>query len=177
MHLLYLRMQKATPGPQCRGRCRRTDPFFEGLPAPRSSHACVIVNEDANAGTADLLTFGGRVRRLHGSGETVTNELWRLRLTDQSVTGEGELVVGTWVRVHSSTTEQPVPRFDHTAVVHNGAVLVYGGCEGGASAYDDVWQLDYAADQVRRAGGPSAPHAPVLLPLVRSLPCRVYLPP
>ena len=119
--------------------------MLTSMPAPRSSHSCTLVNQNAVTGKADFLVFGGRVQRMAGSAETLTNEVWRLRLTDQRVTGEGTLVVGVWSRLYASTVE-PVPRFDHTAVAYNGAILMYGGCENGASAFDDVWLLDYAGN-------------------------------
>jgi len=126
---------------------RATVNRLTSIPAPRSSHSCTIVNQNAATGKADFLVFGGRVQRLADSVETLTNEIWRLRLTDQRVTGEGTLVVGVWSRLYASTVEQPVPRFDHTAVAYNGAILMYGGCESGASAFDDVWLLDYAGNR------------------------------
>ena len=124
----------------------RAGVMLTSMPAPRSSHSCTIVNKNAVAGTADFLTFGGRVQRLVGSAVEATNEVWRLRLTDQRVMGEGTLVVGVWSRLYASTVEQPVPRFDHTAVAFDGSVLVYGGCAGGASAFDDVWLLYYTGN-------------------------------
>ncbi|KOO34845.1 hypothetical protein Ctob_008520 [Chrysochromulina tobinii] len=124
----------------------RAGVMLTSMPAPRSSHSCTIVNKNPVAGTADFLTFGGRVQRQVGTAVVATNEVWRLRLTDQRVTGEGTLVVGVWSRLYASTLEQPVPRFDHTAVAYDGSVLMYGGCEGDASAFDDVWLLDYTGN-------------------------------
>ena len=124
----------------------RAGVMLTSMPSPRSSHSCTIVNKNPVAGTADFLTFGGRVQRQVGSAVVATNEVWRLRLTDQRVTGEGMLVVGVWSRLNASTVEQPVPRFDHTAVAYDGSVLMYGGCEGDASAFDDVWLLDYTGN-------------------------------
>ena len=134
------------------------------LPSPRSSHACAIVNSDPTAGTADFLSFGGLAVRQYGSGANVVNELWRLHLIDQRVTGAGDLVQGTWQRVSSSTTHVPLPRFDHTAVVYNNAVLIYGGCAS-TSAYEDVWRLDFRGPDLSAGAAGAAGTAGTSTPL------------
>ena len=52
----------------------------------------------------------------------------------------GENAVGsmtTWIR----TRKKPSPRSNHTAVVQNGFMYIFGGWDGQV-IYDDLWQFD-----------------------------------
>lgn len=104
-----------------------------GHPGQRSSHACVMLRDSEDGG--EMLVFGG----LSGGGDAdqnMQNDAWKLILKGR---GWEHGLSAEWERVAMRGTA-PRPRSDHSAIVVDDGVLVYGGCIG-SSAFGDLWLL------------------------------------
>ena len=103
-------------------------------PGQRSSHACVMLRSSEREG--ELLVFGGLSGRQGGAADQkMQNDAWKLLLKG----GAGGAVSAEWQAV-AVRGAAPRPRSDHSAVVVDDGVLVYGGCIG-SEVFGDVWLL------------------------------------
>ena len=87
-------------------------------PGPRYGHAIALV------GTY-LYLFGGK-----GEAGIIYNDLWRLDMENSS-----------WELMQSSSAAPPNPRFGHSMIAAEDALVVFGGWEG-KTADNQVWLFD-----------------------------------
>ena len=80
----------------------------------------MLLRESESEG--ELLMFGGLMSGRSGEPQTMQNDAWKLRLRG----GGGHSVSAEWEYLHVRGAA-PRPRSDHTAVVVEDGVLVYGG--------------------------------------------------
>ena len=112
------------------------DPSY---PGQRSSHACVMLRSSEDEG--ELLVFGGlsgpasSELRPASADQKIQNDLWKLLLKGRA----GGRVTATWEHL-AVTGTAPRPRSDHSMVLVDDGVLLYGGCIG-SDVFGDVWLL------------------------------------
>jgi N-acetylneuraminic acid mutarotase len=77
------------------------------LPQPCQGHSAVIYNEE-------MYVFGGRINTANGRGREYTNTMYKYSLKDK-----------IWTLINC--TNSPTPRHNHTAIVYNDQMIIYGG--------------------------------------------------
>ena len=89
----------------------------------------------------ELLVFGGlsgpasSELRPASADQKIQNDVWKLLLKGRA----GGRVTATWEHVVVTGTA-PRPRSDHSMVLVDDGVLLYGGCIG-SDVFGDVWLL------------------------------------
>jgi N-acetylneuraminic acid mutarotase len=87
-------------------------------PGPRVGHCAVMIP------SGRMLIFGG-----FANTTTPMNDMWEFTLS-----------TSTWKKIEVGS-EIPSPRGDHSCVLWNGAMILFGGVSDTAY-YNDLWMLD-----------------------------------
>ena len=96
------------------------EPPYE--PPPIDSHTVVIREEEGI-----LISFGGFVE-----GEAV-NTIYQYIIADN-----------LWSEVEVKGQEKPLGRANHTAIMLNEKMVIFGGTDDDHSKLDDIWEFDFA---------------------------------
>jgi len=114
---------------------REVLPDSQDCPPPIDSHTACLYND----GTPWMVVFGGFKQGIR-SNDVFVNNLTTLK----------------WKK--ATTSEGPVPRSNHSAVVYKDALYVFGGADEEGEKLNDFWKLDlrtYQWEQIQARG--SAP--------------------
>ncbi|UYV60304.1 hypothetical protein LAZ67_1000784 [Cordylochernes scorpioides] len=82
---------------------------------------------------------------MSGCAAPVSSGAFHGGLEEHRVTCSG---TGTWKKVVSGPGDRPSGRRGHTAVVHNGAMHVYGGYQDLRGSSSELWSFDFGTNLV-----------------------------
>ncbi|CAG9335386.1 unnamed protein product [Blepharisma stoltei] len=99
---------------------RKLDPQTLGLPPPLDSHTATLYEKD---GLSQMVVFGGF------KYSERTNDLYILNLSSLE-----------WRKI--STNNGPEPRSNHSAVIYNDFLFIFGGLNGEGEQIGDFWKLN-----------------------------------
>ncbi|XP_071548836.1 attractin-like protein 1 isoform X2 [Panulirus ornatus] len=75
----------------------------------------------------------------------IDNEVWVIggySFTERPFLVRYNISDNNWTTIESTSIRKPVPRYGHSAVVHNGSIYMYGGMKEDGSITREMWRLE-----------------------------------
>ncbi|KAK3875518.1 hypothetical protein Pcinc_019616 [Petrolisthes cinctipes] len=118
-------------------------------------------------GTSRVALPGPKASLLQRSSHTavlIGNSIWVLggySFVHQPFLMRYQITENVWIVENSTSIKKPMPRYGHSAVVHNGSIYMYGGMKENGSMTRELWRLDtdslkwslMPTERVPRGGG------------------------